>query len=153
MRRTFAGFKWICVGLVGLGVLAVFGLYGAVSLWPSLGAQGADLLRSCFGNEVVIQLENSAFHVKDTTLQIKYAIGLEKPAAPWQLAESKVSRAATEPEPQPTAMPLLETTASVSQPTATATIAAASPTPLPTPVSIPVPSPLNVIPLITSASR
>ncbi|MEJ2601039.1 MAG: hypothetical protein P8Z00_22090 [Anaerolineales bacterium] len=51
---------------------------------PSVGAQGADLLRGIFGDEAVARLEMILFYAQDKAQQIQFDLGMIKPAAPWQ---------------------------------------------------------------------
>ncbi len=70
--------------LLGCLILGLAGSYAAINVWPSIGAQVADVLRSVLGNEAVAQMETLAFEAKDAFQHWKYSTGLEKPQAPWQ---------------------------------------------------------------------
>jgi len=86
--------------LLGLGLVIVGSLVVTivvVTIWPSVGAQGADFLRSILGNKPVADLEELVFNVQDTILQIEYRLGKATPSAPWQIAAVTVS-----PVPAPT---------------------------------------------------
>ena len=66
----------ICITVLLLGFLAVH-------TWPAFGARGADILRNLIGDQAVAGLEMKFNQVQDGLQQIKYGLGLEKPAAPW----------------------------------------------------------------------
>jgi hypothetical protein len=75
-------FPWL--GRIGLvGVLILGGLLAAVSVWPSLGARGADLLRGVVGDQAVARLEMEVYRIQDTFLTWKYDLGWATPAVPW----------------------------------------------------------------------
>jgi Phosphodiester glycosidase len=76
--------------VAGIGVItvALLGVFLTLTYWPSLGAQGADLLRGLLGNETVARLEMAVFAAQDKVQQIQFDLGLLKPAAPWQSASS-----------------------------------------------------------------
>jgi hypothetical protein len=69
------------IGLVGVLILA--GMLAAASVWPSLGAQGADILRGMIGDKAVARLEMEVYQVQDTLQKWKYDLGWATPAAPW----------------------------------------------------------------------
>ncbi len=73
-------------GLVGLItiILVICGLLAAVSLKPAYAAEGADLLRSIFGDEAVAKLEQAVFQVQDTFQRVQYNLGVKRVEAPWQ---------------------------------------------------------------------
>ncbi len=73
-----------CLGIFSFGAIAVLGLYVAISVRPSIGAHGADLLRGIIGNEAVTWLETVAFQSRDAIRQREYQLGLIRPASPWQ---------------------------------------------------------------------
>lgn len=77
--------KWGCLVVACIGVLGLAGGYAAINVWPELGAQGADWLRGVIGNKPVAQLETMAFKAKDNVQQLKYSLGLERPAVPWKV--------------------------------------------------------------------
>jgi hypothetical protein len=69
--------------LAGVGLLLIGGLYAAVSLWPEIGAQGAEALRGLIGEEAVANLEMTALQIEDTVHSWVYKSGAAQPAAPW----------------------------------------------------------------------
>jgi hypothetical protein len=79
IRRVFARLGWIVLGCT----LILAGTLAAVSIWPSLGAQGADLLRGVIGDEAVARLEMEVYQVQDTLQKWKYDLGWATPSAPW----------------------------------------------------------------------
>jgi hypothetical protein len=87
MKKNASCFRLGCLGLglTGLaGILIALGTFAAMSLWPSIGAQGADFLRSQVGDEAVATLETGYYQINDTLQSWVYGSGLEKAAAPWQ---------------------------------------------------------------------
>jgi hypothetical protein len=84
MKHQLARLRRGCLGFLCIGALALAGIYVATDVWPSLGAQGADLLRGLIGNEPVARLESTVFQAQDAVEQRKYDMGLAKPVAPWQ---------------------------------------------------------------------
>jgi hypothetical protein len=86
-----------CIGVIPLAILAVFLI---LTYWPSVGAQGADLLRGILGDEAVARLEMVLFSAQDRVQQIQYDLGMLKPASPWQNASNP--QAAIQATPSPT---------------------------------------------------
>jgi len=134
-------------GLAAVGillVLAVAGLYLAATAFPSIGANSADSLRAVIGDQAVAQLETWIFQAQDSFRQIKYGLGLEKPAAPWQPpAAAQVPSPSPAPSATPTATPL-NTLAPTATPLPQATAeptARPTATPLPTIPPSPTPTP------------
>ena len=80
--RLQQGFRWtgyaigICIAVLILSFLAV-------EAWPAIGAQGADLLRGIIGDKAVAGLEMKFNQMQDGLQKLKYQLGLETPAAPW----------------------------------------------------------------------
>jgi hypothetical protein len=71
------------LSILFLALLAMcIGGYVAIDIRPSLGAQGADVLRGVFGQEAVALLEGAVFQVQDTVHQWEYSLGV-RPTAPW----------------------------------------------------------------------
>jgi hypothetical protein len=54
-----------------------------VEVWPSFGAQVADLLRDHFGPQMVAQIETIVFQMQDTVNQWQYRFGVKQAEAPW----------------------------------------------------------------------
>ncbi len=122
-------------GLIGVGIavgicVAVFILgFLAINTWPAFGAQGADFLRGIIGDEAVARLEMKFNQIQDDLQKLKYQLGLEEPAAPWNTLQTPTPVAlftlTSPPETQ---------TAVAFQPTATmAGVNPPEPTPTPTP--------------------
>ncbi|MEW6405288.1 MAG: hypothetical protein AB1649_26145 [Chloroflexota bacterium] len=65
-------------------IVVIGGLYAGTSVWPSVGSQGAQVLRQIFGNPFVAELEMFVFAVQDAIQNWKYASGLAEPSAPWK---------------------------------------------------------------------
>jgi len=129
---------WSIVLLILLSV-CIAG-YIAIDIRPSLGAQGADVLRKVVGDQPVAWLEGAVFQVQDTFRQWEYRLGV-KPAAPWASAlTATVSPSPFLPAATPTAGPATPTVEKTSTtPTATST-----PTLTATPVRWP-PKPIPAI--------
>jgi hypothetical protein len=81
-------------------ILLIAPVFLATSVWPSLGAQGADLLRAALGDERVASLEMVVFRAQDGVQKLAFDLGLAKPAAPWQAATIPI-QAMTAMAPQP----------------------------------------------------
>jgi len=81
-------------------ILLIAPVFLATSVWPSIGAQGADLLRAALGDERVASLEMVVFRAQDGVQKLAFELGLVKPAAPWQAA-AVPSQAVTAMRPQP----------------------------------------------------
>ena len=121
----------ILAGLILTGALVV---YLAATVFPSVGAQSVDSLRAVIGDKAVAQLETWIFQVQDNIQQVKFSLGIEKAASPWQMTSPTPALAAGStvpatliPTSEPTATPIPQTTAA-----ATATAAPAmTPTPAP----------------------
>lgn len=72
------------LGLILLvALLSCVGAMAVVEVWPSFGAQVADLLRENFGPQVVAQIETIVFQMQDTVNQWQYQIGVKQAEAPW----------------------------------------------------------------------
>ncbi len=54
-----------------------------IQTFPAFGAQEADFLRGIIGDQAVAGLEMEFNQVQDTIQKLKYQLGLETPAAPW----------------------------------------------------------------------
>src|SRR5574341_1105092 len=74
--------------LAALGLLLVGGLYVAVTIWPDLGAQGAEALRGLIGEQAVADLETTALQIEDTVHSWVYKSGAAQPTAPWAAASA-----------------------------------------------------------------
>ena len=135
--RTGRSFlRWGGIAAAALVVVIIL-LFVVVSLWPGVGAQGADLLRGIIGDKAVARLEMVMFQVQDTVTHWKYDLGLEKPVADWAAA------ATITPIPGPTIT-------SLSTPVAVAATEEWTPTPIPSPAFTSTPvylRPTNITPL------
>ena len=130
----------ISVGLLVALFILVVGLAGAFIIIqrPSLGAQGADMLRAVVGDRPVAEMEMLFFRAQDSVQQQQYKLGLSEPVAPWEVS----TKAATPSEltqtqipentPLPTHSPVVNTP--TSEVNGTSTVDPGSPTTLPTPV-------------------
>ncbi len=74
--------------LAGAGLLLAGSLYAAVSIWPDLGAQGAEALRGLIGEQAVANLEMTALQIEDAVHSWVYKSGAAQPAAPWAATAS-----------------------------------------------------------------
>jgi len=83
MKKNGSCFRLGCTGLGLTGVLLAAGVLVTMSIWPSIGAQGADFLRGLFGDEFVARLETGYYGINDTLQNWAYGSGLEKASAPW----------------------------------------------------------------------
>jgi Phosphodiester glycosidase len=102
-----------CIGTIPLAILAVFLI---LTYWPSVGAQGADLLRSILGDEAVARLEMVLFSTQDRVQQLQYDLGILKPAAPWNNASSPHEAMQVTLSPSPLAAPTPSQTSIFTQP-------------------------------------
>jgi hypothetical protein len=125
MKIKFSPLRWGCLGgclgVLCIGALIVFGLV-AISVRPSIGAHGADLLREIIGNEAVTWLESVAFQVRDAIQQREYKLGLAQPVSPWQVPTMQASPIALTSTP-------------------TSTLPAETVTPMPAEIVTPTPTP------------
>jgi hypothetical protein len=107
------GFCAACIGVIPVMLLGAFLI---LTYWPSVGAQGADLLRGLLGDEAVARLEMVLFSAQDKVQQVEFKLGMVKPASPWQSAgNAQVAIPTVSPSlsPSPTvaAMPAASSTA------------------------------------------
>jgi hypothetical protein len=69
-----------------LSSILIFGLcilgYVSIPIWPSIAAQGADVLRGWIGDQVVTWLETKLFQTQDAIRRLEYQWGME-PQSPW----------------------------------------------------------------------
>jgi hypothetical protein len=129
------------LSIIFLVLLAIcIGGYIAIDIRPSLGAQGANMLRSAFGAEPVARLESAVFQVQDAIHQWEYRLGV-RPAVPWSSTSAKM------PSPSIGFIPSTPTATSAS-PSVTPNITATAPTvePSPTLSATPVRWPPTAIP-------
>ncbi len=131
----------ISIGLlVALFILVVglAGTYVVIIQRPSLGAQGADMLRAVVGDRPVAEMEMLFFRAQDSVQQTQYKLGLSEPEAPWEVSvvvatPSKLTLTQIpENTPVPTHSPVVNT--STSEVNGTSTVDPGSPTTPPTPV-------------------
>jgi hypothetical protein len=134
MKSKISFLRWGCLGVLCMGALLAFGLF-AISVRPSIGAHGADLLRSIIGNQAVTLLENVAFQVRDAIQQQEYKLGLVQPVSPWQVSTVQTSPIA------PTPMPTFTLPAETAVPTQALTSTPPTKTVVPTRVPTRVPTP------------
>ena len=122
-------------------VAAALCLYLAATAFPSIGAQGADSLRAIIGDKAVAQLETWIFQVQDNIQQVKYNLGIEKAASPWQLPSPAPLVAAVFQELPPSPTPTAEPSATPLPQATAAPSATAAPTTTPGPTVTPTPKP------------
>jgi hypothetical protein len=79
IRRMLVRLGWIMLA----GVVTLAGLFTSLTIWPSLGAQGADLLRGVIGDKAVAGLEMEIYQFQDTLQKWRYDLGWATPAVPW----------------------------------------------------------------------
>lgn len=144
--RRFLG--WAGMVLAGL-ILIVVILFLVMSLWPGVGAQGADLLRGVIGDKTVAGLEMAVFQVQDTFSRWKYDLGIEKPAAAWETASTITPLQTLTPPSQGTLTPVNTAEGLPATQTWAATFAS-RPFATPTPAYL---QPTNVPPLGTAAGE
>ncbi len=84
LRRVLG---WITIAS-GVCILVLFLTFFAVAIWPSLGAQGADRLRGIIGDKAVAGLEMEFNQMQDAFQKLKFQLGLETPAAPWNTLQA-----------------------------------------------------------------
>ena len=88
-RPTFNG--WVRKLVFAGCAIALAGMILATQVYPGLGAEGADLLRGVFGDEIVARIETVLFKTEDTVKGLEYRAGLKKPQAPWAVAPSGIT--------------------------------------------------------------
>lgn len=136
------------VKILSIIILVLLGIciagYVAVEIQPSLGAQGADVLRKVVGDQLVATLEGAVFQVQDTVHQLEYRLGL-RPEVPWGSGFGNI------PSPTPSLVPPTPTV-TAAYPSITPEITSANPTvtPSPTLTTTPVRWPPAAIPAIGS---
>lgn len=101
LRRILACLGWVVLA----GVVILAGLFAALTIWPAVGAQGADLLRGVIGDQAVAGLEMELDQVRDTLQMWRYDLGWATATAPWGITPSPgfVSAPSSTPEPAMTA--------------------------------------------------
>lgn len=116
MKRRNVQYGRGCLDLIlvaNIFMVAVAGAVFAVTIRPSLGAQGSDVLRSVIGDRAVSALEMALFQTQDAFLQLRYSLKQATPVAPWQVAvlpapviiEPTLQRPDPDQGTQPTATP------------------------------------------------
>lgn len=81
LGRTLAAVALFC------GLLLA-GLVVAVKASPSLGANGAEVLRKVIGDQPVAWMETWLYRVEDRVLNAEYRLGLVRPSTPWHVSAS-----------------------------------------------------------------
>jgi hypothetical protein len=102
-------------------IIFILGSFLAVARSPMFGAEGADILRSIFGEKFVAYLETVVFEVQDHVTHWEYSLGWIKPSIPQQYqstpfgwipaSTTSVNPAVLTPEP-----PMTKTVTSTVQP-------------------------------------
>jgi hypothetical protein len=77
--------------VVTLVVVLLVILLGSVSIWPGLGAKGAGLVRSIFGDRAAANLEGFTLSLQDWVHHIEYSLGLSHPANPWKVTSASTA--------------------------------------------------------------
>ncbi|MBT3392084.1 MAG: hypothetical protein HN413_16925 [Chloroflexi bacterium] len=98
-NRVIRGWKRGLLAAILVIGLSLGGLFAGTSIWPSLGSQGAQVLRQIFGNPFVAELEMFVFGVQDTVKSWEYDLGLAEPAAPWVAPEGDAAPFIQTPTP------------------------------------------------------
>lgn len=85
--------RWALVStMVVIAIIVVLVvLLGSVSIWPGLGAKGADLVRHIFGDRAAASLEGFTLSLQDSVHHIEYSLGLSHPANPWMAASGSTA--------------------------------------------------------------
>jgi len=100
---------------LGVALLLIFGGgVAAISVWPSLGTRGAEVLRGLIGDEAVAQLETAVFDVQDALQRLAYQANGDKADAPWNVTPA----APVTPPPTPTSEAIAAGTPAPTQPPA-----------------------------------
>jgi hypothetical protein len=96
-RRPLRLWKWKRLALLAVGVVLFVVFAGAlVSVAsPSLGAQGAGLLRVVLGDQTTASVESAIFRAQDLANGIAYRLGLEKQSTPWAVAAAATAGSAS----------------------------------------------------------
>jgi hypothetical protein len=76
IRRIF---RWLAIAAVSILLLLVL-LFLVIGKYPSIGAQGAEVLREIIGDKAVAGLEAVVFQVQDMIQMWKFQLGLVNPA-------------------------------------------------------------------------
>jgi hypothetical protein len=116
MRAGIRRHRRLCAACIAAVPLALLAAFFVLSYWPSVGAQGADLLRGLLGDEAVARLEMALFTAQDKLQQVQYDLGLLKPAAPWQNPGSPHEALQVSPSPPSPSSSTPGPTPSVTQP-------------------------------------
>jgi len=86
-----------------VGVIAAcfvcMALGASAAMTPRFGANGADFLRSIFGDAFVAKLETFVYSAKDQLDQLQFNAGLKKADLPWQLPSDELPIGQTNTNP------------------------------------------------------
>ena len=135
----------VCIGLLLFSFMAV-------QIWPVIGAQGADVLRSIIGDQAVAGLEMKVNQFQDELQKLKYQLGLDRSVAPWATLQIPVQSLT------PTALSTATTTSTLEPQTPEAFLPTTTPVAVNTPLRtlVPTPSvwqPANLTPLGSAAGE
>lgn len=74
--------RWIAF-IAAAGILTLLLIFIIISIYPPLGTEGADILRSIIGDKAVAGVEMVFFQVQDVLERWKYQLGMVDPVAEW----------------------------------------------------------------------
>jgi Phosphodiester glycosidase len=90
--RVLRRFKWLrrpwllgAISAVAVGVVVICLTLAAVTIWPSVGARGADAMRGLIGDQATASVEGFVLSWQDRAHHVEYALGISRPQAPWSL--------------------------------------------------------------------
>ncbi len=78
-----------------VGVVVICFALAAVTIWPSVGARGADAMRGLIGDQATAGVEGFVLSSQDWAHHVQYALGISRPQAPWSLDSAGAERPTT----------------------------------------------------------
>ena len=73
-----------CTGsIIGISIAGLILVFFIIQTNPSIGALGADFLRSIIGDRAVASIEMDVNQAADFLQRLRFQLGLETPASPW----------------------------------------------------------------------
>ncbi len=77
--------RWLFRGVIAVLVIVVLlvVMLGSVSIWPGLGARGAEAMRGLIGDRATASIESFLLSLQDSIHRAEYAMGIGHRGDPW----------------------------------------------------------------------
>jgi hypothetical protein len=93
--------RWLFRGVIAAVVIVVLLvlMFGCLSIWPGMGAKGAEAMRGVIGDRATAALEGFLLSLQDSLHRAEYAVGIGHKGDPFasQVADSSTSTTTSGP--------------------------------------------------------